>query len=150
MYYFFHLFLSCITILFVFVWVCMCEGLSKCFVSHHYLDLDFPPKAAWKTFIFFCVCISVCVYCLFVCVRACQERKVRQWSWRTWSFISASVCRASRTTAPSLSSPPTARASSCPTASTPQWVGHTNKRPSVTHTTHKHQEHTPHSTHIKV
>lgn len=74
------------------------------------------------------LCISVCVLfvcCLRVCV--CQERKVRRWSWRMWSFISVSVCHASRTTAPSPSFPPTARASSCPTASTLQWVGHADE-----------------------
>lgn len=104
--------------------VCVREWM---FVSHHYLDLDFP-KAAWKALNL--LCVFLCAFCLCVvcvCVCVCQERKVRRWSWRMWSFISVSVCHASRTTAPSPSFPPTARASSCPTASTLQWVGHADE-----------------------
>lgn len=93
--------------------VCVClreREMKWMFVSHHYLDLDFP-KAVYKA--------------LNLCVCLCQERRARQWSWRMWSFISVFVCHALRTTVPSLSSPLTARASSCPTASTLQW-GHIN------------------------
>lgn len=71
--------------------------------------------------IFLCVFLWVHFFCLCV---FCQGRRVRRWSWRMWSSISASVCHASRTTAPFLSSLLTARASSCPTASTPRWEGH--------------------------
>ncbi len=116
--------------------VCVCVCLCMCvcvrervtetewmFVSHPHHDLDFPRLRGSLSifFVYFCVCI-VCV-----CPCVCQERRVRRWSWRMWSFISVSVCHASRTTAPSLSSPLTARASSCPTASTLQWVAHTDK-----------------------
>lgn len=93
----------------VFVWERERDGVNVCQSS---LPWPWFPQGCVQSSQSLCVCL-------------CQERRARQWSWRMWSFISVSVCHALRTTAPSLSSPLTARASSCPTASTLQW-GHIN------------------------
>lgn len=49
---------------------CVCVR-ELMFVSHHYLDLDFP-KAAWKALNLLCVFLCafcLCVVCVCVCVR---------------------------------------------------------------------------------
>lgn len=96
------------------------HGRGEKSFRHYGPDLNFPE--AVQGALNPPLCISVCAsLCLFV---SCQGRRVRRWSWKMWSSISVSVCHASRTTAPFLSSLLTARASSCPTVSTPQWEGH--------------------------
>lgn len=52
---------------------------GRMFVSHHYPDLDFP-QAVWKALNLFCVSLRVCVVYVVCLV---QERRARQWTWRT-------------------------------------------------------------------